>query len=103
MSQIKLQRLQRIIREEIARMNEGADHDSASKLMSSATKLLGAIEAFEESATEKSKSEMSENLAALKQTLQRVITSPMQYVDSTEPGAVQKKVSLKPVKGSETL
>jgi len=102
MPQIKIDRLQAIIREELASLKEGTDHDAASKMMSSATKLLKAVETFKETASEKSKSEFGGNLDSIQQTLQRIIASPMQYVDATKPGAV-KKVSLKPTKSAGTL
>jgi molybdenum-dependent DNA-binding transcriptional regulator ModE len=102
MSKIKIERLQSIIREELAALREGTDHDSASKLMSSATKLLNAIESFNEASSEKSKAEIGDSLSSAQKILQRIIASPMQYVDSTGQAAV-KKVSLKPVKDESLL
>lgn len=95
MPKIGLDRLKKIIREELENLYEGEDHDSASKIMSSATKLLNAIESFKESASEKVKAEMVD-LEKVEQILQRVISSPMQYVDTSKPPA--KKVSLRPQK-----
>jgi DUF438 domain-containing protein len=96
MAKIGLARLKNIIREEIENLHEGEDHDSASKIMSSATKLLSAIESFKESASEKAKAEMGTNLEGVEQLLNRIAASPMQYVDATKPPV--KKVSLKPQK-----
>ena len=93
MSKINLNTLKRIIREEIESLNEGADHDSASKIMGAATKLLGAIESFKESASEKAKAELGGNLDGLEQILNRIVAPPMQYVDATKPSA--QKVTLK--------
>lgn len=76
--------------------SEGTDHDTASKIMSGATKLLSAIETFKETASEKVKSEIGSNLDGVEQLLNRIVASPMQYVDVTAPGP--KKVSLKPEK-----
>jgi len=96
MAKIDLNRLKSIIREEMSNLREGDDHDAASKVMSSAAKLLGAIETFEEAATEKVKVELGEHLEAVEKLLNRVINSPMQYIVPVAPKGVVKKVSLKP-------
>jgi hypothetical protein len=96
MSQIGLKKLKQIIREEMSNLREGADHDTASKIMSGATKLLSAIETFKETASEKVKAEMGTNLAEVEKLLNRIVASPMQYVDAAKP--VAKKVTLKPQK-----
>jgi hypothetical protein len=102
MSKIHLNELVRIIREELkANLKEGADHDAASKQMTSATKLLGALESFKETASEKIKSELGQCIEDMEKLLNRVIASPMQYVDTVkqkEPQALGKKVTLKPSK-----
>jgi len=99
MSKIHLNTLRTIIREELkANLNEGADHDAASKQMTSATKLLNALEAFKESASEKIKAELGQCIDETEKLLNRVIASPMQYVDTVqpkEPVVAGKKVSLK--------
>lgn len=96
MAKIGISRLKKIIREELENLREGDDHDAASKIMSAATKLLGAIESFKESASEKAKAEMGSNLEGIEKLLNRIVSSPMQYVDATNPPA--KMVSLKPEK-----
>lgn len=96
MAKIGIATLKKIIREEIENLYEGTDEDSASKIMSGATKLLNAIENFKETASEKVKAELGSNLDGVEQLLKRVVASPMQYVDVTSPGP--KKVSLKPEK-----
>ncbi|NBW06518.1 MAG: hypothetical protein EBR82_00655 [Caulobacteraceae bacterium] len=100
MPQITLKRLQQIIREELS-LNEGADHDSAAKVMSSATKLLKAVESFKSASSEKARSEMGTHLDEIEKILNRVVGSPMQYVDATEPA--MKKVTLKPAKDETTM
>ena len=94
MAKIGLARLKKIIREEIENLHEGEDHDSASKIVSGATKLLNALESFKETASEKVKAEIGSNLDGLEQILKRVVSSPMQYVDVTKPPV--QKVTLKP-------
>ncbi len=96
MSKIGIARLKTIIQEEIMKLYEGDDHDSASKNVAAASKLISAIEGFKESASEKAKSELASNLDSVEQILKRVIGSPMSYVDATEPA--QKMVRLKPEK-----
>ena len=96
MAKIGISRLKKIIREEIENLYEGADEDAASKIMSSATKLLNAIESFKENSSEKLKAELGSNLDGVEQLLKRVVASPLQYVDVTAPGP--KKVTLKPEK-----
>ena len=96
MPKIGLEKLKKIIREEMSRLDEGEDHDTAAKIMSSATKLLSAIESFKESASEKVKAEIGVHLEETEKVLQRVVASPMQYVDVAKP--VVKKVTLKPQK-----
>lgn len=93
MAKIGISRLKKIIREEMSLLREGEDHDSASKIMSSATKLLSAIETFKDTASEKAKAEMGSNLDGVEQLLNRIVASPMQYVDATKPPA--KKITLK--------
>jgi uncharacterized damage-inducible protein DinB len=101
MAKIELNRLQKIIREELANLHEGADHDSAAKIMSAATKLIKAIDSFKEASSEKAKSELGSSLDSVEQTLSRIVSSPMQYVDATKPP--EKKVTLKPQQKSSVV
>jgi len=96
MAKIGISSLKKIIREELQSIYEGVDEDAAAKTMSSATKLLKAIETFKESSSEKVKSEIGSNLDGVEQLLKRIVASPMQYVDVVAPGP--KKVTLKPEK-----
>ena len=101
MPKIGLEKLKKIIQEEMLNLHEGADHENGSKVMNAATLLLKAIEAFKDKASEKSKAAMEENLASVEKILIRIATSPMQYVDATKPTA--RKVSLKPQKSSNLI
>lgn len=96
MAKIGISRLKTIIREELQNIYEGADEDTAAKIMSGASKLLNAIESFKETASEKVKAEVGSNLDGVEQLLKRIVASPMQYVDVAAPGP--KKVTLKPEK-----
>jgi hypothetical protein len=96
MPKIQLDRLKQIIREEMSNLHEGEDHDSAAKLMSSASKLLNSLETFKDTSSEKVKAEIGSHLEEVETILKRIVSSPMQYVDSVKP--VAKKVSFKPQK-----
>ena len=93
MAKIGISRLKTIIREELQSIYEGADEDTAAKIMSGASKLLNAIDSFKEFSSEKVKAEMGSNLDGVEQLLKRIVSSPMQYVDVVSPGP--KKVSLR--------
>ena len=101
MPKIGLEKLKKIIQEEMLNLHEGADHDTAAKIMSGASKLLKAIEAFKNTASEKVKAEMGSNLEEVEKLLNRIADSPMQYVDATKPTA--RKVSLKSQKSSNLV
>ena len=101
MSKIGLDKLKKIIQEEMISLHEGMDHDTAAKIMGGASKLLKAIESFKNTASEKVKAEMGSNLEEVEKLLNRIATSPMQYVDVTKPAA--RKVSLKSQKSSPVI
>jgi hypothetical protein len=101
MSKIGLEKLKKIIQEEMINLHEGIDHDVAAKILGGASKLLNAIEAFKNTASEKVKAEMGSNLEEVEKILNRIADSPMQYVDATKPTA--RKVSLKPQKSSNLV
>lgn len=93
MPKIELNKLKKIIREEMISITEGANHDAASKNMSGATKLLNAIENFKNNASERVKADLAVHLDGITKLLDRIVASPMQYVDVTKPP--MKKVTLK--------
>lgn len=97
MPSIGLKRLKQIIREEIETLSEDVDRDAGTKLMSSANKLLKAVEAFKSTSTEKVNSELGTSLDEVEKFLKRIVDSPMMYVDNTSV-PVEKKVTLKPQK-----
>lgn len=95
MPKIGLDKVRKIIQEELVNLHEGESHESAAKIMNSAAKLLSAIEVFKENVSEKARAEVAD-LEKVEQVLQRIIASPMQYVDATKPPT--KKISFKPQK-----
>jgi len=99
MSKINLDKLKTIIREEMKVLKEGEDHQNAVDMADASAKLLKAVEAFNDAASEKLKAEVEGGLAALTKTLERVVSSPMNYVDKVNKPVIKKKVSFKPDKG----
>jgi hypothetical protein len=96
MPSIDMKRLKQMIQEELSLLGEGEDHDAAAKMAGAASKLLNAVEAFKEVASEKAKTELEEHVLAFEKVLSRIVASPMQYVDASKP--VEKRVTLKPQK-----
>lgn len=96
MTKIGLRQLKEMIKEELEILREGDDHDAAVRIMTSASKLLKAIDNFKENSSEKSRSEMGQHLEEIEKTLKRIVASPLHYVDATKPAP--KKVTLKPQK-----
>jgi hypothetical protein len=98
MPRITLNKIKEIIREELLR--EGEEHQAAVDMADASAKLLKALEAFEEHASEKLKSDVRAHVDDLKQTLGRVVSSPMTYVDAPKKVVTPaKKVSFKPDTG----
>ena len=97
MAKITITALRRIIAEEIQAIQEGSGEDNAADIVSSASKLLKSLEAFKDSTKDKSKvkSELDPHIIEIEKFLKRLISSPMQYVDTPKP-VVKKVVSLKP-------
>ena len=85
-----------MIKEEIEKLSEGDDHETGAKIMKSASGLLKEIEKFKKETSEKVRSDVASHLDALEASLNRIVNSPMQYVDVAKPTA--KKVTLKPKK-----
>lgn len=97
MPKITVTRLKEIISEEISNASDPSkneDFEAAAKVMSSAAKLLSAMQTFKESSTGTALAAISSHADGLEAVLKQIAASPMQYVDSQKP--VVKKVSLKP-------
>lgn len=97
MPKLTISELRKIILEETRALREGDAEDQAAEMVSSASKLLKAIEAFNDSISdkEKVKADVDPHVEELKKHLKRMIQSPMVYASS--PKRVIKKVSMKPV------
>lgn len=93
---IKLNDLRRIIREELTTVNEAVDHAGIRDVVTGASKLLAAVEAFKTSAPVSVVHAVTPHIDILEKVLEDMVSTPGSYVPKKklEP----KKVSLKAVK-----
>jgi len=102
-------KLRQIINEEIQKLYEGDREDQAASMATAASKLLKALEVFQDVASEKAKSSSdSHNLSLIghlksaEKILKRVVASPLEYVDGPKASSTldadqqHKKVSIQP-------
>lgn len=95
-AKLKLKDLRRIVNEELALLRERVDHVGINAVVSSASKLLAAIEAFEEAAPSSAINAVTPHLSELATALEDMVSTPGSYVP--KPKIEPKKVSLKAVK-----
>ncbi len=95
---INIKDLRRIIKEEVAALEEVVDHAGISKVVQGASKLLAAVEAFKESAPPSAINAVTPHIDQLAIVLEDMVSTPGSYVAvvKKEP----QKVSLKAVKSS---
>lgn len=99
-SKITIDRLQAIIAEEIKRsVNEAVDHQSIREIVNAASKLLAAVESFNDSASTAMLNAVTPHLDQLGTILEDMVNSPGSYVEKQKN--VVKKVSLRPVTTGE--
>lgn len=90
-------RLQQLIDEELrALVNESIDHESASAVATSASKLLKAIAVFKEKATSAAINAVTPHVTELEKVLENMVNTPGAYVEPSKKEP--QKVSLKRVK-----
>lgn len=102
MSNIDLKTLRKIVSEELKSasgtkvVREQIDHSSMKDVVTLASKLLGAAEAFKDSATPSMINAVTPHLESILVVLEDMVSTPSSYVmkKKSEP----RKVSLKPVK-----
>lgn len=84
MNRIRLNALQKIIREELKRklVLEGEQHKAALDHADAAVKCLDALEKYKEVASEPAMAEFGDSLERVEQILTRIATSPLNYVDA---------------------
>lgn len=90
---IDIKKLRRIIREEVSEVAasvKGLNHEEAVSVASSASKLLAALESFEEKAPEGAKSGLLNRCAELKPALEDMVSNPIAYVTKMNPDNVAK-------------
>jgi hypothetical protein len=78
-------------------MNEQVDHAAIKDIVTGASKLLAAVEAFKKSAGPAATNAVTPHLGALEKTLEDMVGTPGSYV--SKPKVEPKKVSLRAVKG----
>ena len=89
---IDVDRFREMVREELAALREGADHASVHGVVSSASKLMGALEKFKESAPAEVTGALSDLLDPLEKRLDHMLDAPRAYVPKLRPEP--KRVSL---------
>jgi hypothetical protein len=96
-NQITLPRLKAIIAEELkTSLEEAVDHASIREVVNGASKLLAAVETFQETANGPMLNAMTPALGQIAQALEDMVSTPGSYVEKKK--AEPQKVSLKPVK-----
>lgn len=93
---LKLKDLRRIVKEELSALTERVDHAGINKVVSGASKLLAAVEAFKESAPPSAINAVTPHIDELERVLEDMVSTPGSYVP--KPKVEPKKVSLKAVK-----
>lgn len=90
-------RIKEIIAEEIkakSKVTETVDHAASATVVTHASKLLKALETFDEHATDQMKNSVIPNFDAIKQTLENMVSTPGSYVKTP---STRKVVSLRKV------
>lgn len=98
-SQLSVEKLRNIIKEELIIVNEQVDHASIVNIVQGASKLLAAVEAFKEKASPAAINAVTPHLSVLEKTLEDMVSSPGSYV--MKPKLEPKRVSLKAIKASK--
>jgi hypothetical protein len=98
-AKVKYGDLRALVKDQLATMREAIDHVSISKVTSSASKLLKAIEDFKDGATPATVNALTPHLAMIERALEDMLSNPGSYVpvQKREP----KVVSLRPQKGKK--
>jgi len=98
-AKIKLDDLRKIIGEELATLKEQVDHAGIRDVVTGASKLLAAVEAFKAAAPPTAINAVTPHLDHLERTLEDMVSTPGSYVP--RPKVEPKKVSLRAVKDAE--
>lgn len=83
MASIDMNKLRNIIREELAEtqpIKKGMNHEEAAAVAAAASKLLGALEAFEDKAPPSAKDALMNRAPDVKQALEDMVGNPGTYV-----------------------
>lgn len=93
---ISLRNLVRIVKEEVAIMNEQVDHAGIRDVVTGASKLLAAVEAFRKTAPPSAIHAVTPHIDQLERVLEDMVSTPGSYV--AKPKVEPRRVTLKPVK-----
>jgi hypothetical protein len=96
--QINLQKLRRIIKDEIKKssVTEAVDHKGISSIVGVASKLMAAVETFKEKAPPAAINALTPHLGELEKMLEHMVSNPGSFVPT--PKKVPQKVTLKATK-----
>ena len=95
-SKLNIKDLRKIIKEELAAVNERVDHAGINKVVTGAAKLLAAVEAFRDGAPPSAVNAVTPHIDLLEKVLEDMVSTPGSYVPKVK--VEPKKVSLKAVK-----
>lgn len=101
--QISFDRIREIVKEELAArgkhvVSEQVDHAAIKEVVTSASKLLAAVEAFKKNAGPAAMNAVTPHLDTLEKVLEDMVGTPGSYV--SKPKQEPKKVTLRAVKGT---
>lgn len=95
---LKLNDLRRIVKEELMVMREAVDHTAIRDVVTGASKLLAAVEAFKKTAPPSAVNAVTPHVDEMQRVLEDMVSTPGSYVP--KPKVEPKRVSLKPVKNT---
>lgn len=100
-TKIKLDDVRRIVKEELKAIHEQVDHAAIKDVVTGASKLLAAVEAFKGSAPPSAINAVTPHMGSLERVLEDMVNSPGSYV--ARPKVEPKKVSLRAVKAEAAV
>lgn len=82
------------------KLSESVDHAASATVVTHASKLLKALETFEEHATDPMKEALSAQLDVIRVSLENMVSTPASYV---KPASTKKVVTLRKVDGDNVV
>ena len=96
-AKLKLSDLRRMVNEELLLLRESIDHAAIRDVVTGASKLLAAVEAFKSSASPSATNAVTPHLDELAKVLEDMVSTPGSYVPKQK--VQPKKVTLRAVQG----